>query len=993
MIARSQRFLSRFPGLILGIFIARLLLELSGGLGSGLWSSLVVAIVVGIGAWSGLVLAHRPARGPLALFASWRTSPLLIYVVWPYRAPEIAGAVAILVALLWWGPAALSALREGENWVDGGLFVGALIVYSVTSAPGVLPADAGEFQLTTTLLGVAHPPGFPLYTMVGHLFTRLFPWGTPAYRLNLFSAVTAATALLFLSRATRQWARHLGAPGRLAIASSLISTLTLGTATTFWAQATIASKRPFTALFLATTLYFLSRFATARIAKEADLALVLLALSLSLGLGHHPALIFLAPFFVAYVLLLDPRLALQPRRWWRPALAGVVGLAPLAYLPIRGAMGAPMAPDNLDTVSGFLHHFLALGFRGDMFAFANFQDLPHRLALLPTLYPFQFNVVLLVLALLGFAAMLQRDYKLFVLLGGILLLHTFISITYRAPQTVEYLIPAYLPLAVAVGLSPALVASPSRRHWPGLLTVLALWGGLLNGWAHAPSFVELANDHSARRVVEPLLTSAPADALILADWRWATPLLYLQEIEGLRPDVDVRYVYPVAGRDYASVWLQRVREAPPGQSVLLTRFFEFDGYVIEPWESGFLARPSPVDAPQAPLTLSPAVFGDSLELLGHRLYGETIQPGQTSEFVLAWRMFDSSPALPSPPSLTLRLVDDEGRQWAQTDQRLVAAGRAGESVHFTRMALPLYPHLPPGLYQVLLGAYVQPPEGGFENLLTENGETSVTLTGLEVAARERRPFTLHRRNLPFENGPTLLGVDYDRSAPDVLRVYLHWRGQIPTGWQAHLDAGGYRTLLSTFAPDAGTSVPLPAIALDAYQTVSLDLAGVGRAPLRLTVTDETGTPVRAAGPWGWSVTGGWLSPASPDARFVPLGDEMAIVDVVARPAPPGETMTVDVSLVALRPLSVDVATSVRLMGPEGQWLDAHDCQPALGAVPTLKWIRGSRIVDRHPLHVPLDFTGQEVQATFLAYENFRMTPLPSMDDRFDQAPLGWCSLP
>jgi uncharacterized membrane protein len=982
---RSQRLLlNDLPGAVLGLFVARLALELGGRPWPGFFVNALVIILIGLGVWGGFALARRVAIGPLAVFVSWRTLPLLVYVVWPYRALEVAGAVAALVALLWWGPSVLSALRSREGLMDGAVFVGALIAYGVTSAPGLLPADAGEFQLAATLLGVPHPPGFPLYTMVAHLFVRLLPWGAPAYRLNLFSALVSATTLLVLSRATRQWARRLGASGRLVAASGIISPLTLGTAVTFWAQSTTASKRPFTAFFLALVLYFLSRFAAADNEQEAKRPLALLALSLSLGLGHHPPLIFLTPFFVAYLLLIDPRLALQPRRWLRPALAGLAGLAPLAYLPIRGGMGAPLAPDNLNTLTGFLHHFLALGFRGDMFAFATLQDLPHRLALLPTLYPFQFNLVLLALALVGFVAMARRDYKLFILLCGSFLLHTFISITYRAPQTVEYLIPAYLPLAIAVGLAPALAAGPTRRHWPRLLTALALWGGLLNGWAHAPSFVELADDYTARQTVEPLLTSAPADSRILADWRWATPLLYLQEVEGLRPDVDVRYVYPVAGQDYADVWWQRIQEAPPDQPVLLTHFFEFDDCVIEPWESGFLARPYPVDTAQAPLMPPSTVFGGAIDLLGHRLTGETIQPGQTLEFVLAWRASTIQPALPSAPSFTLRLVDAEGRQWAQADRRLVEAERGDASVHFARVVLPLYPTLPPGEYRATLGAYVQ-TAAGFEDLLPEggDGETRVTLTELEIAPSEQRPFTLRRRSLAFENGPTLVGVDYDRGAPDVLRVYLHWRGAIPPGWQVHLDA----------VPGAAGVAPLPAIPAGAYQTVSVDLVGVGWAPFRLTVTDETGAPVRAAGPWGWRSTGGWLLPAPLDARFAPLGDEMVVVGADARPARPGETMTVDVTLLALRPLSIDIATSVRLLGPDGQWLDAHDCQPGLGAVPTLKWIRGSRVVDRRLLHIPPEFAGREVRAVFLAYENFRMTPLPSMDERFDQTPLGSWSLP
>ena len=50
-----------------------------------------------------------------------------------------------------------------------------LLFYSVFVARGLLPADSGEFQVVVPLLGVAHPPGFPLYTLLGKLFIEETP--------------------------------------------------------------------------------------------------------------------------------------------------------------------------------------------------------------------------------------------------------------------------------------------------------------------------------------------------------------------------------------------------------------------------------------------------------------------------------------------------------------------------------------------------------------------------------------------------------------------------------------------------------------------------------------------------------------------------------------------------------------------------------------------------------------------------------------------------
>jgi len=935
-----------------------------------------------------------------------------------------------------------------EPLADGLTFAIALAVYAATAARDVLPADFGEFQLVAAVLGVAHPFGFPLYTMMGHLFIRLLPWGNPACRLNLMSGILAAGTLVLVARATRLWARrlrvgvHPHAP-RLALAGGLAAALALGTATTFWAQATIANVRTLAVFFAALALYALARFVTAANRREADGALVLLGLALGLAGGHYPPLAFVALFFVAYVLLVDPSLIAQPRRWWRPLLVGLLGfLLPLAYLPIRGAMGAPLAPENLDTLSGFLHHFLGLGFGGDMFAFANEADLPHRLALLPTLFPFQFNLVLLAAALLGLVGLLRRDWRLFVLLAGSLAVHTFVTITYRAPQTVEYLMPAYLPIAIAIGLLPTLALPPSHTSTlppslPLLLCALTLWAGLLNGWSHAPSFVELAGDDTARRTVEPLLEQAPAGALILADWRWATPLWYLQQVEGRRPDVEVRYVYPItmgeSGEEYWETWQRHVQEAGPDRPVLMTHFYEFAGYTTEPWGAGFLIRPRPVTEPQAPLELtesagflSALTFGNHVQLVGYHLQQDRFHPGQVAEIVLAWR---ATGALDVPPSFTLRLVDGEGHLRSQVDRALSADVAPGE-VRFERLALPLYPTLPAGRYQVNIGAYTV-TDAGFETLPTPRGQPSATLLDLELtsptahnpqssivnrqssidnrqSAIANPPLTLHRRSVPFSAGPTLIGVDYDRSVPDVLRIYLHWQGatggDTPPRSGEGMGEGAWQARVRTVGGTEAVA-SLPPLPPGAYQTVGMDLPPDAVYPhsaaglLWLTLTDSQGERARAAGPWGWAVERVILPVPARNARFVPLGDEMAVVGFSNKgtyrsSAAAGEEMVaVDVTLVALRPLTSDDATSVRLMDAGGRWLARHDMQPALSAVPTLKWIRGSRVVDRHLLPLPEDFTGGELHATLVAYERFRMASLPPMDGRFNEVPLGTWTQP
>jgi hypothetical protein len=92
-----------------------------------------------------------------------------------------------------------------------------LILYVLTLAPGVLDGDSGEWQYMIPLVGVAHSTGYPLYIFLAKFFVSLVPFGSIAYRANLFSAVCAALAVgiffLLASRlATRLYPNFKPAP-------------------------------------------------------------------------------------------------------------------------------------------------------------------------------------------------------------------------------------------------------------------------------------------------------------------------------------------------------------------------------------------------------------------------------------------------------------------------------------------------------------------------------------------------------------------------------------------------------------------------------------------------------------------------------------------------------------------------------------------------------------------------------------------------------------
>ena len=80
-----------------------------------------------------------------------------------------------------------------DTWLSVGVFGLLLVVYISTLMPGVgFHGDTPKLQFLGRHLGIPHPTGFPTYLMLNHLFVRIIPIGSLAWKANLLSAVLAA---------------------------------------------------------------------------------------------------------------------------------------------------------------------------------------------------------------------------------------------------------------------------------------------------------------------------------------------------------------------------------------------------------------------------------------------------------------------------------------------------------------------------------------------------------------------------------------------------------------------------------------------------------------------------------------------------------------------------------------------------------------------------------------------------------------------------------
>ncbi|HEY2026726.1 MAG TPA: DUF2723 domain-containing protein [Gemmatimonadaceae bacterium] len=231
-----------------------------------------------------------------------------------------------------------------------------LTLYVVTLAPTTAMWDASEYITAAYVLGIPHPPGNPLFVLLGRVAT-LLPIGNVAMRVNLLAAVSSAlTAGIWFLVAERVLSRWFEARWQR-VAGASIAALLGATAFTVWNQSVVNEKvYTVSLLFFAVVSWLTVMWCDDPDGVRADRLLILIAFLIGLGYTNHPAGFLVAPAVVVAVLARRPRTLLRWRVLLAATLALGLGLTPFAYEPIRAAHHPPLnegEPTGCATQIGF----------------------------------------------------------------------------------------------------------------------------------------------------------------------------------------------------------------------------------------------------------------------------------------------------------------------------------------------------------------------------------------------------------------------------------------------------------------------------------------------------------------------------------------------------------------------------------------------------------------------------------------------------------------
>jgi hypothetical protein len=175
-------------------------------------------------------------------------------------------------------------------------FLVALVTYTLTVEPTVSFWDAGEYILTSSKLQVGHPPGAPLFQMLGAFFSVFSTDPSQiGWLMNMMSAVSSAFTILFMFWSITLLLRHIigsteslsKAQGQAILGSALVGSLAFTFTDSFWFNAVETEVYAMATMIMAIMFYLGLRWEQDMDKPRGNKWLILISFIVGLSFGVH----------------------------------------------------------------------------------------------------------------------------------------------------------------------------------------------------------------------------------------------------------------------------------------------------------------------------------------------------------------------------------------------------------------------------------------------------------------------------------------------------------------------------------------------------------------------------------------------------------------------------------------------------------------------------------------------------------------------------------
>jgi hypothetical protein len=415
------------------------------------------------------------------------------------------------------------------------LFLG--LLYSLTLAPDLTwanrGADGGDLVTAAYIGGVAHPTGYPTYLFLLRIFQWFVPFGSIAFRSNLFSLVASLIAAgcvyhLIINELDKT---------NYSPAFAWIASISFGVSPLVWGQSVIAEVYTLNLAFIGVLLVLIQGIQKNGSSRK---KVVLSGFLLGIASGNHITALFLAPFLAGVIYYRS--VYKQGYRFKNLLLWGLsllFGFAIYISIPLRAAQMPPVNWGDPRSWEGFIWLVTGRLYTPFLESPLNPQVVTTILKTVQLLFG-QFPPIIWPLILLGIWHTWKYNRTLFLVFSGLFLLSFTFSILYRSPDAWTNLLPVVLYFAVLAGIGGAEIISlfPKDRTNRERLVVFVVLMGLIFHVVSTYPKVDASRDLRAIRFGDAVMASAPPHAILIADNDAEVfSLWYYQFVLGKRPDI------------------------------------------------------------------------------------------------------------------------------------------------------------------------------------------------------------------------------------------------------------------------------------------------------------------------------------------------------------------------------------------------------------------------------------------------------------------------
>jgi NADH:ubiquinone oxidoreductase subunit K len=434
-----------------------------------------------------------------------------------------------------------------ENLICVFVFIFFTAVYGLTLCPAVFWWDSGELIANVAMLGIPHRPGFPIYVLLGKLFSLLPLW-TMAHKVNFLSALFASFSLVVFFKAFTSFIRlffsEMGKHKGIVLVSGLTFLLSLGFTYSFWIQAVRAEVYSLNILFFSLLLLLVIRYLENKKIKY----ICLFSFLLGLGLGnHHITLLSTLPALFLFALAYSPERIFNIKRIPYYALFLLWGLSIYLYLPIRTLSHPPLAWGATKSLSASAGSIFALdtlrNFHLDLFS-----GWELKFSSIFSLFSDQLSPIVFLIGLLGLFVVSRRNPKLLafllLLLTGNCAVVIFMTTDFIStnPDLHGYLVFSIFALAFSFGMAVLFVlnylhGTSSVFRYVGMILLVLI--SLVPFYRHLPE-ADLSGNRIAHDYGLSVLFPLDSNSVLFAEnvnLNFITR--ELQYAEGIRRDVTV----------------------------------------------------------------------------------------------------------------------------------------------------------------------------------------------------------------------------------------------------------------------------------------------------------------------------------------------------------------------------------------------------------------------------------------------------------------------